>query len=132
MDIDAILDSEWFILCIRVLCLVAACMMTYWSYRSLEKRRSMKLAEFPDYMLVFIGCYWACYMVWTILQYSFYKFGVPSTGVLVFNQRFGLLMTLTVFTALIKDRLLLDTMFEMLVSKSPAETEAGNEGGGCD
>ena len=108
-------DSNGFILIVRLLCLLAAGTMTYWSYKSLRRRKAIGLGDYGDYMLVIVGAYWIMYLAWSIWNFSIVNSGTVPSSMLVFNQRFGLLLTLSAFTALVKDRLLLVMVFEELI-----------------
>jgi len=110
------IQSDWLVIGARVLTALVSMLMTYWSIRALGGRRKLHIQEFSDYMLVIVGVYWSAYSIYTV-----YTIGgqiipmLKPTGQIdtyLFSVRFGLLLTLVVLTALVKDRILLTDLFE--------------------
>lgn len=102
-----------FVTGVRVLLILASILMSWWAIKSFVVRCRLKICDFSDFSLVVVSLYWFLYSLWTLLT-SASIVNVESLAVWTFNMRFGLLLTIIAFTALIKDRLLVSEMYEAL------------------
>ena len=99
----------------RILLLLSCAAMIWWSTKSLIVRCRLKICEFSDFALVTVGLYWLLYNLWGTLI-NVQTVHVHDEEIIIFSMRFGLLLTIIAFTALIKDRLLVSTMYEALMA----------------
>lgn len=102
-----------YVFIVRFMIFLVTCLMTYWSGRSMIYRCRLKICDFSDFSLMIVSLYWMLYAIWTLLMSADSSF-TPIMEIWTFNMRFGLLLTLVAFTALIKDRLFISEMYETL------------------
>lgn len=98
----------------RVLLVLASILMSWWAVKSFIVRCRLKICDFSDFSLMVVSVYWFLYSLWTLLV-SASLASVENLNVWTFNMRFGLLLTIVAFSALIKDRLLISSMYEALM-----------------
>lgn len=114
---------------VRVLILIASLLMSWWGIKSFVVRCRLKICDFSDFSLVVVAVYWLLYSIWTLLVSASIA-NVESLYVWTFNMRFGLLLTICAFCALVKDRILISEMYEGLkIVKDKIENDEvkGNE-----
>lgn len=104
------ITAPLFVILIRGLTFLAAVTGLYWAVRSAWVRRKLQMYEFADLMLVIVMAYWTVYTLWLLSNGA----GFPPAYIYRYNMRFGGLLTVAAIVALIKDRMLVTSLYFQL------------------
>ncbi len=109
------MEEQYYVLGMRLLLVMSTLLMSWWSIKSFIVRCRIKVCDFSDFSLVVVAGYWLLYSLWSIIMGA----SIETVECLVswtFNMRVGLFLTVIAFTALIKDRLLVSSLYEALMA----------------